>query len=113
MADKKAKKTSYIVSIVMLVLAFILIVAGFVQNSPCIYRENFGCYHSLMVTYSSANGQLGFSLIMLGGFLLVGGILVMILSVVLPQDCGCCCDEKKESGEERSESNPNDDSRYY
>ena len=94
---KKVSKASFICAIILIVCAIALNVIGFTYlNGVRVYRH-VG-YGFMQMTYSASSSMTNtcFAMIIAGGFLFVGGILLMMLSAMTRCPGKRCCHEHKQ-----------------
>ena len=105
---KKVSKASFICAIILIVCAIALNVIGFSYlNGVRVYRH-VG-YGFMQMTYSASSSMTNtcFAMIIAGGFLFVGGILLMMLSAMTRcPGKKCCHDKKPEVQEQKAEEKP-------
>ncbi len=95
---KKVSKASFICAIILIVCAIALNVIGFTYlNGVRVYRH-VG-YGFMQMTYNASSSMTNtcFAMIIAGGFLFVGGILLMMLSAMT------CCRCKEKVAEQKDE----------
>ena len=101
---KKISKTSLIIGIVLIVLAVVLNVLGFLDiNGMRCVRCCGNPFFSMTYTTSSSVQMICMAMIIAGGFLFVGGILLLMLSALT---CPCRCrhhDHKPEEIPQKAE----------
>ena len=86
---KKISKTSLIIGIVLIVLAVVLNVLGFLDiNGMRCVRCCGNPFFSMTYTTSSSVQMICMAMIITGGFLFIGGILLLMLSAIT---CPCRC----------------------
>jgi hypothetical protein len=93
---KKVSKASFICAIILIVCAIVLNVIGFSYlNGVRVYRH-VG-YGFMQMTYSASSSMTNtcFAMIMAGGFLFIGGILLLMLSAMTRCPGKKCCHEHK------------------
>ncbi len=93
---KKVSKASFICAIILIVCALALNVIGFSYlNGVRVYRH-VG-YGFMQMTYSASSSMTNtcFAMIMAGGFLFIGGILLLMLSAMTRCPGKKCCHEHK------------------
>jgi len=96
---KKISIASFIVALVFIVASIALFVLGFLfVNTPQVY-SNVGHGYSFMkfsYTFSLAGAINGFMFLLLGGFLFIGGILLLVLAAIThPTNLKKCTNSKK------------------
>ena len=98
---KKVSTASFIIGIVLIVLAVVLNVLGFLDINGIRYVHYYGNrLYSMTYTNSTSGQMVCIAMIIAGGFLFVGGILLFILSVLT---CPCRCKHHEHKGEEKAE----------
>lgn len=96
---KKVSKASFICAIILIVCAIVLNVYGFSYlNGVRVYRQ-MG-YGFMQMTYQTNSSMTNtcFAMIVVGGFLFIGGILLFMLSAITRcPGKKCCHDHKQET----------------
>lgn len=86
---KKVSNASFVIGIVLVVLAVIINVLGFLNINGVRYIQYYGNrLYSMTYTASTSNQMVCLALIIAGGFMFVGGILLLMLSALT---CPCRC----------------------
>ena len=95
---KKVSNASFIIGIVLIVLAVVLNVLGFLDINGIRYVQYYGNrLYSMTYTTSSSAQMICIAMIIAGGFLFVGGILLLMLSALT---CPCRCKHHEHKPEE-------------
>ena len=86
---KKVSNASFVIGIVLIVLAVVLNVFGFLTINGVRYIQYYGNrLYSMTYTTSTSGQMICIAMILAGGFLFVGGILLLGLSALT---CPCRC----------------------
>ena len=86
---KKVSTASFIIGIVLIVLAVALNVLGFLDINGIRYVHYGNRFYSMTYTTTSSSAQMVcIAMIIAGGFLFLGGILLLMLSALT---CPCRC----------------------
>lgn len=104
---KKISRTSFIAAIVLIVLSIALSVLGFIciDGIKVVHHSNYNGYMR-MAYYTTSDSNIGLGMVISGGFLFVGGIILLSLSALLgrkppmPPKGGCCKDGTSEPAPE-------------
>ena len=95
---KKVSNASFVIGIVLVVLAVIINVLGFLNINGVRYIQYYGNrLYSMTYTASTSNQMVCLALIIAGGFMFVGGILLLMLSALT---CPCRCKHHEHKCEE-------------
>ena len=95
---KKVSNASFVIGIVLIVLAVVLNVLGFLDINGIRYVQYYGNrLYSMTYTTSSSNQMICLALIIAGGFMFVGGIMLLMLSALT---CPCRCKHHEHKCEE-------------
>ncbi len=95
---KKVSNASFVIGIVLVVLAVIINVLGFLNINGVRYIQYYGNrLYSMTYTTSTSNQMVCLALIIAGGFMFVGGILLLMLSALT---CPCRCKHHEHKCEE-------------
>ena len=90
---KKTSTASFIVAIVLVVASIALFVLGALSiNAPQVYSKVGSGYSYMRVSYnfSLSRALNGFTMVLIGGFLFLGGLLMFILAAVTRPAKPCC-----------------------
>ena len=92
---KKVSTASFVIAIILIVCSITLNILGFVGVNGCHMARHYGNgYMTMTYTMSSTASYMSIALIVLGGFLFLGGILLFILAALTchrpPKGPGCC-----------------------
>ena len=95
---KKVSNASFVIGIVLIVLAVVLNVLGFLDINGIRYVQYYGNrLYSMTYTVDTSSQMICLALIIAGGFMFVGGILLLMLSALT---CPCRCKHHEHKCEE-------------
>ena len=98
---KKVSNASFVIGIVLIVLAIVLNVLGFLDINGIRYVQYYGNrLYSMTYSVDTSSQMICLAMIIAGGFLFVGGILLLMLSALT---CPCRCKHHEHKEEEKAE----------
>ena len=98
---KKISNASLVIGIVLVVLAVVLNVLGFLDINGIRYVQYYGNrLYSMTYSVDTSSQMICLAMIIAGGFLFIGGILLLMLSALT---CPCRCKHHEHKEEEKAE----------
>ena len=101
---KKVSNASFVIGIVLIVLDVVLNVLGFLDINGIRYVQYYGNrLHSMTYMVDTSSQLVCLAMILSGGFLFIGGILLLMLSALT---CPCRCkhhEHKEEDAPQKAE----------
>ncbi len=79
---KKVSTASFIVAIILIVCSVVLNVLGFTYINGAHYVRHYGAFMQMTYTMTSSMANVCLGMIIAGGFLFIGGILLLMLSAM-------------------------------
>ena len=98
---KKISNASLVIGIVLVVLAVVLNVLGFLDINGIRYVQYYGNrLYSMTYSVDTSGQMVCIAMIIAGGFLFIGGILLLMLSALT---CPCRCKHHEHKDEEKAD----------
>ena len=96
----KVSTASFIIGIIFIVCAIVLGLMGFRNINGVMCVRHMGGFMSMSYTTTTSMANMCMAMIIAGGFLFVGGILLLMLSALT---CPCRCKHHEHKDEEKAE----------